>query len=317
MIPMKAVVFEKSNSPEVLVYRDVEKPGPNNAEVLIKIHAVSINAADYRSMHLGIIPKRKIYGADIAGTVEATGTSCQKFKVGDEVFGDLSGCGFGGFAEYVTAPESALAFKPASVSFEDAAAVPMAAITALQGLREQGQIRPGQRVLIYGAGGGVGTFAVQLAKYFGTNVTAVCSAKNVELARSLGADHVIDYAEEDVFRRGEHFDLILAVNGNQPLSVYKRALVPRGIYVMVGGALSQVIPSLLFGALLSIGSKKMLFLAAKPNPKDLEFIIQLVEEGKVKPVIERCYPMHETAEAMRYVSQGHARGKVVIQVVSE
>ena len=277
---MKAVVFEKSNSPEVLVYREVEKPVPNDAEVLIKIHAVSINAADYRSMHLGIIPKRKIYGADIAGTVEAAGKNIQKLKVGDEVFGDISGCGFGGFAEYVAVPENVLALKPASVSFEDAAATPMAAITALQGLRDQGNIQPGQKVLIYGAGGGVGTFAVQLAKHFGADVTAVCSAKNVDLIRSLGADHVIDYAEEDVFRRGEHFDLILAVNGNRPLSVYKRALAPRGIFVMVGGALSQVIPSLLFGAFLSIGSKKMRFLAAKPNPADLEFIIQLGRRRK-------------------------------------
>jgi len=314
---MKAVVFEKSNSPEVLVYREVEKPIPNDAEVLVKIHAVSINAADYRSMHLGIVPKRKIYGADIAGTVEAAGKNIQKLKVGDEVFGDISGCGFGGFAEYAAIPENVLALKPAGVSFEDAAAVPMAAITALQALRDQGKVQPGQKVLIYGAGGGVGTFAVQLAKHFGTDVTAVCSAKNVDLTRSLGANQVIDYAEEDVFRRGEHFDLILAVNGNRPLSVYKRALAPRGIYVMVGGALSQVIPSLLFGAILSIGSKKMRFLAAKPNPADLEFIIQLVEKGKVKPVIDRRYPLHETAEAMRYSTQGHAQGKVVIQVLPE
>lgn len=314
---MKAVVFEKSNSPEVLVYREVEKPVPNDVEVLIKVHAVSINAADYRSMKMGIVPKRKIFGADIAGRVEATGKNCQKFKVGDEVFGDLSGCGFGGFAEYVTAPESALALKPASVSFEVAAAVPMAAVTALQGLRDQGNIQPGQKVLIFGAGGGVGTFAVQLAKYFGAEVTAVCSAKNVDLTRSLGADHVIDYAEEDVFRRGEHYDLILAVNGNRPLSVYKRGLAPMGIYVMVGGTLSQVIPSLLFGAILSIGGKKMRFLAAKPNPADLEFIIKLVEEGKVKPVIDRRFPLHETAEAMRYSTQGHVRGKVLIQVLQE
>jgi NADPH:quinone reductase-like Zn-dependent oxidoreductase len=314
---MKAVVFEKSNSPEVLVYREVEKPVPNDAEVLIKIHAGSINAADYRSIQLGIIPKRKIFGADIAGTVEGIGKSIKKLKVGDEVFGDISGCGFGGFAEYVSVPENVLALKPAGVSFEDAAAVPMAGVTALQGLRDQGQIQSGQRVLIYGAGGGVGTFAVQLAKLFGAEVSAVCSIKNVDLAHSLGADHVIDYAEEDIFNRGEHFDLILAVNGNRPLSVYKRALAPRGIYVMVGGALSQVIPSLLFGTLLSIGGKKMRFLAAKPNPKDLEFLIQLVAEGKLKPVIDRCYPLPETAEAMRYISQGHARGKVVIQVVSE
>jgi NADPH:quinone reductase-like Zn-dependent oxidoreductase len=312
---MKAIVYEKSSSPDVLVFREVEKPIPNDHEVLVKIHAVSVNAADYRSMRMGIIPKRKIFGADIAGTIETVGKDIAKFKVGDEVFGDISGSGFGGFAEYVAVPENLLALKPAGVSFEDAAAVPMASLTALQALRDKGNIQPGQKVLIYGAGGGVGTFAVQLAKTFGADVTAVCSSKNAALVQSLGADRVIDYTQEDVFKSGRRFDLIIAVNGNRPLSVYKRALTPTGIFVMVGGALSQVVKTLLFGTLMSFGNQKMRFLAAKPSTKDLEFIIKLVEEGKIKPVIDRRYPLHETAEAVRYLSEGHARGKVVISII--
>lgn len=311
---MKAVVYEKSSSPDVLVFREVEKPVPTDSEVLVKISAVSVNAGDYRSMRMGSIPKRKIFGSDIAGTIEAIGKNVQKLKVGDEVFGDISGCGLGGFAEYVAVPESALALKPASISFENAAALPMAAVTALQALRDKGGIRPGQKVLIYGAGGGVGTFAVQLAKYFGAQVTAVCSPYNLELTSALGADHVIDYTNEDIFKSGRQFDLILAVNGNQPLSDYKRALAPKGITIMVGGALSQVIKILVFGAILSIGSKKMRLLEAKPCVKDLEFIIKLVEEGKIKPIIDRRYPLAETAQAVRYLGAGHARGKVIITV---
>jgi 2-desacetyl-2-hydroxyethyl bacteriochlorophyllide A dehydrogenase len=311
---MKAVVYEKSNNAETLVLREVEKPVPNDDQVLVKIVAVSINAGDYRSMRMGIIPKRKIFGSDIAGRIEAVGKNTQKFAVGDEVFGDLSGCGLGGFAEYVSAPESALALKPASVSFEDAAALPMASVTALQALRDQGNIQPGQKVLICGASGGVGTFAVQLAKYFGAEVTAVCSAKNVELVRSLGADHVIDYTIEEFIESSKQYDLVLAVNGNHSMSEYKRVMAPKGIYVMVGGALSQVIKSMLFGGFMSIGGKKMRHLAAKPNPKDLDLIIKLVEEGKVKPVIDRHYPLDQTAEAMRYAGQGHSQGKVVILV---
>lgn len=312
---MKAVVYDKRESPNVLVFREVEKPIPNDNEVLVKIYAVSINAADYRSMKMGIIPKRKIFGADIAGRVEAVGKNINKFTIGDEVFGDISACGCGGFAEYVAVTESALALKPDSVPFETAAAVPMAAVTALQALRNKGNIQPGQKVLICGAGGGVGTFSVQLAKHFGAEVTAVCGEKNVQVIQSLGADYVINYNENDFTKSGKHYDLVLALNGNHSLFTYKRLLAPKGIYVMVGGALSQVIKSLLFGGFMSIGSKKMRFLAAKPNTKDLEFIIKLVQDGKVKPIIDRRYPLHETAEAVRYLSDGHALGKVVINVV--
>jgi 2-desacetyl-2-hydroxyethyl bacteriochlorophyllide A dehydrogenase len=312
---MKAVVYDKSSSPDFLSFREVEKPLPNDNEVLVKIMAVSINAADYRSMRMGIIPKRKIFGADIAGQVVAAGKNIEKFKVGDEVFGDLAGCGFGGLAEYVAVPEKVLALKPASVPFEVAAAIPMAAVTALQALRDIGHIQAGQTVLICGAGGGVGTYAVQLAKYFGAQVTAVCSPNNVELARSLGADQVIDYTKEDFAANGKQYDLVLAVNGNRSLSTYKRAMAPRGIYVMIGGALTQVFKSLLFGPFLSINGKKMRALAAKPSSTDLELIIKLVEEGKIKPIIDKRYPLAETGEAMQYLSKGHARGKVIIRVV--
>jgi NADPH:quinone reductase-like Zn-dependent oxidoreductase len=311
---MKAVVYEKHDAPNVLVFREVEKPVPNDNELLVKIYAVSVNAGDYRSIKMGIVPKRKIFGSDIAGRVEAVGKSIRQYEVGDDVFGDISACGLGGFAEYVAVPETPLALKPASVSFETAAAVPMAAVTALQGLRDQGNIQPGQKVLICGAGGGVGTFAVQFAKYYGAEVTAVCSAGNAELVRSLGADHVVDYTQEDYIKSGKRYDLILAVNGYQPLAAYKRALNPKGTAVIVGGALSQVIKSMLLGPIMSLGGRKVRVLAAKPDAKDLEFIIRLVEAGKINPVIERRYPLDETAEAMRYLREGHARGKVVITV---
>jgi len=309
---MKAIVYDKSSSPDALVLREVEKPSPLNNEVLVNIVATSINAADYRSMRMGIIPKRKIFGADIAGIVEAAGKNVQKFKPGDAVFGDIAGSGFGGLAEYVAVPETLLALKPLEVSFENAAAVPMASLTALQGLRDLGQIRPEQSVLIYGAGGGVGNFAIQLANYFGAEVTAVCSPGNIELVGSLGADRVIDYTREDALKSGSRYDLILAVNGDRPLSVYKRALTPNGVLVVVGGGLSQVIKTLLFGKLMSTGGKKLRILRAKPSTKDLEFIIGLVEKGKIKPIIDRQFRLQDTAEAMRYLSQGHAHGKVII-----
>ncbi len=314
---MKAIVFEKVHSRGALQLREVDRPVPGAGEVLVKIHSVAVNAADYRSMRLGILPKSGIYGADVAGRVEAVGSNVAKFRVGDDVFGDLSGCGFGGLAEYAAAPESALALKPAGVSYAEAAAVSMAAVTALQGLRDCGHVQPGQQVLIYGAGGGVGNFAVQLARHFGARVTAVCSSRNAELARTLGAERVIDYAREDFAQNGRRYDLILAVNGSRPLGVFRRALAPGGSLVVVGGALAQVIQSMLFGPLLSLGSRKVRTLAAKPNARDLEFIIGLVEAGGLKAVIDRQYPLRQTAEAMAYLSQGHARGKVIIDVAAD
>ncbi|MHB1454735.1 MAG: NAD(P)-dependent alcohol dehydrogenase [Saccharofermentanales bacterium] len=312
---MKAVVYDKSASPDVLVYREVEKPIPSDDEVLVRIHVLSLNAADYRSMKMGAIPKRKIFGADIAGRIEEVGKNESRFEVGDEVLGDISGCGFGGLAEYVAVPASTLVLKPPTISFETAAAVPMSAVTALQGLRSQGNIREGQRILIYGAGGGVGTFAVQLARNFGAEVTAVCGKKTREVVQSLGADQVLDYRKDDLMKSNRRYDLILAINGSQPLSRYKRLLAAGGICIVVGGALSQVLKVMLFGPAMSIGSRKMRILRAKPDATDLSFIIGLVEDGKLIPVIDRIYPLAETADAMRYLSGGHALGKVVIKVI--
>lgn len=311
---MKAVVYEKSAPGIALRLREVEKPIPGEGQVLVRLVCASVNAADYRSMSMGIIPRRKIFGADVAGVVEAAGANVRKLKVGDAVFGDLSNAGFGGFAEYVAVPEGVFALKPAGVTFEQAAAVPMAALTALHALRDQGEIRPGMKVLIYGAGGGVGTFAVQLARYFGAEVTAVCGAHNVELARSLGAEVVFDYAADDVALSGKKFDLVLGVNGGQSPGYYRRLLAPKGIFVMVGGALSQLFKAMLLSPLMSLGGKKMRVLAAKPSPEDLAFVIRLVEEGRVKPVIDRVYPLDQTPEAVITLQHGHARGKLVIGI---
>lgn len=314
MEKMKAVVFEKRSMPDRLVYRDVDKPVPNDNEVLIKVYTVSLNAADYRSMKMGLIPERKIFGADIAGRVESAGKKISLFKPGDEVVGDLGSCGFGGLAEYVTAPEKAVILKPEKISFEEAASFPMAALTALQALRNKGNIQKGQELLIVGCSGGVGTFAIQLAKYFGARVTGVCSSNNVNQTVSLGADRVVDYTKEDILKGDKHFDIILAINGNYPLYACKKKLTHNGTYVMIGGSLSQIFKSLVFGRMLSIGSKKLKFLAAKPDKSDLEFLAKLMETGIIKPVIDRRYTLDRAAEAMNYLKQGHAAGKVIISV---
>lgn len=311
---MKAIIYDKSNAPDKLVMRELERPFCREGEVLVRIMSASINAADYRSMQIGAIPKRKIFGSDVAGAVDACGNNTHRFKVGDRVFGDLSACGCGGFAEYVAACEDALALIPVRVSYQDAAALPMAAVTALQALRDLGHTQPGQNVLVYGAGGGVGLFAVQLGHYFGAEVTAVCSSGNCSMMSSLGADRVVDYLEEDVTRNSHKYDLILAVNGNRPLFSFKRILAPDGIFVFVGGAYIQVIQAFLFSGLLSMGRKKFKFLAARPNSDDLETVVKLVEQGKIKPVIDRYYTLDETAEAIRYIRRGHAAGKVIINV---
>jgi 2-desacetyl-2-hydroxyethyl bacteriochlorophyllide A dehydrogenase len=312
---MKAVVYDRRNSPNVLAVREVEIPVPQDNEVLVKIHAVSLNAADYRSMQVGIIPKRKIFGADIAGQVEKVGKNIENFKVGDDVFGDIARAGFGGLAEYAVAPEQFLALKPSNISFEEAAAIPMASVTALQALRDLGNIQKGQKVLICGAGGGVGNFAVQLAKSFGAEVIAVCSTENAEIVRSIGADTIIDYKTEDFTKSGKHYDLVLAVNGNHSLFAYKGILTTHGVIVMAGGSLAQLFSTIIFGSLLSIGNKKIRHLSTKYNRKDLELVTKLVEAGKVKPIIDRRYPLDQTAEAMRYIKKGHARGKVIITVI--
>jgi NADPH:quinone reductase-like Zn-dependent oxidoreductase len=322
---MKAIVYTKYGSPDVLRLEDVEQPTPKDDEVLIKIHAASLNAYDWHLLTADIFlvrlsgggllkPKSKIPGADIAGRIEAVGRNVTQFRPGEDVFGEI---GHGGFAEYACARENRLASKPANLSFEEAAAVPMAALTALQGLRDKGRIQAGQKVLINGASGGLGTFAVQIAKSFGAEVTAVCSTRNLDQARSLGADHVIDYTQEDFTQNGQRYDLILAVNGYHSLSAYKRALAPKGSYIMAGGSTAQIFQAMLLGSLMSIsGNKKMGGVAAKRDQKDLVFLKELLEAGKLVPVIDRRYPLSEAAEALRYLGAGHARGKVVIAVES-
>jgi len=310
---MKAIIYDKKSAAEQLILQDVDKPMPSENQVLVKVHATSVNAADYRSMKMGLIPKSKIFGADVAGTIEAVGKNVKNYFVGDEVVGDLSAFGFGGFAQYVAADERAFVLKPQSVSFEMAASVPMAAVTAYQALIK-GNIQPGQKVLICGAGGGVGTFAVQLAKHFQTEVTAVCSTNNVSIMKQLKADHVINYHTESFTEKGEQYDLILAINGNYSLSDYKKALTSQGTVIIVGGSLSQLLKSLVFGKLLFPGTKRLLNLSAKPSTADLQVILRLVELMVVIPVIDRFYSLDQTAEAVRYLQKGHAQGKVIIKV---
>jgi 2-desacetyl-2-hydroxyethyl bacteriochlorophyllide A dehydrogenase len=311
---MKALVYSKKEVPSKLVFANIDKPTPSPNEVLVKIKASSINAADYRSMSMGVIPKNKIFGADIAGVIESVGVNVSQFKPGDEVIGDLSNSGFGGFAEYVAASELVITHKPKNLNFAEAAAIPLAGVTALQSIYKAGGLQAGQKVLVVGSGGGVGSYAVQFAKYFGAEVTAVCSTRNVEQAKLIGADFIIDYSQDDFAKSEKRFDLIIAINGNRSLFTYKQMLNACGKYVMVGGAMSQIINSLVLGKFLSFGSKKMLSLAAKPNQNDLAFIVRLVEEGRVKPLIDKHYPFDQAIEAMNYASEGHARGKVVISM---
>jgi NADPH:quinone reductase-like Zn-dependent oxidoreductase len=322
---MKAIVCHKYGPPDVLKLTDVEKPIPEDNQVLVKIHAASVNYGNLVLLKgkpflarfaFGLLkPKYPIPGGDIAGQVEAVGKDVKQFQPGDEVFGDLSGCGWGAFAEYVSVPEHALALKPANLSFEEAAAVPMAGVTALQGLIDKGKIQSGQKVLIHGASGGVGTFAVQIAKSFGAEVTGVCSTRNVDILRSIGADHVIDYTKEDFTQHKQSYDLILAVNGYQPISTYKRALNPNGNFVHVGGSGAQLFQAMVLGPWISMtGSKKMGSMLQRANQKDLMYMKELLEAGKVKPVIDRCYKLSEIPEALRYFEEGHAQGKIVITI---
>lgn len=321
---MKAIVYTQYGSTDVLQFKEVEKPTPKANEVLIKIHAASLNVADshiisgspllVRLMTGGLTkPKRPIPGSDMAGVVEAVGSDVKLFRPGDAVYGDLNRCGLGAFAEYVAAPENVLALKPANLSFEQTAAVPMAAVTALQGF--DGRVQPGQKVLVNGASGGVGSFAVQIAKAFGAEVTGVCSTKKIDTVRAIGADHVIDYKHEDFTQNGQRYDFILDAAAYRPMSEYKRSLTPNGIYVMAGGATAELLKAMLTGPLLSRGGQKMSNLMANPDAKDLNFLNGLFEAGKVVPVIDRCYPLSETAAAVRYFEGGHAAGKVVIGVV--
>src|SRR5690242_1275953 len=299
---MKAIVRETYGPPDVLHLEDVPVSAVGDGDVLVKVRAASANAGDWHLLRgtplpFRIVaglrkPKFKIIGNDIAGSVEAVGRNVTQFRPGDHVFGELSRCGFGAYAEFAVAPEKALALKPATLPFEEAAAIPTAGCTALQGLRK-GRIQAAQQVLINGASGGVGTFAVQIAKSFGAEVTAVCSARNVDAVRSIGADHVLDYAKDDFATLGQRFDLILASNGDRSIWDYRRALSANGTYVMSGGSNRQLMDALLLGPLLSMGGQKLGNLLVKPNQADLLFLKELCEAGTVKPIIDRRFALSE------------------------
>ena len=340
---MKAIVYYHYGSPDVLQYEEIEKPAPSDNEVLIKVRAASINPLDCGSLkgvpyifHIVFGLRKPTVtqpgrpGVDVAGQVEAVGSSVTQFKPGDEVFGvcvsypRASGAKVwvhhqGSFAEYVCAPESTLVKKPDNVTFEQAASVPVAAFTALQGLRDKGHIQPGQKVLINGAAGGVGTFAVQIAKSFGAEVTGVCSTRNVDMVRSIGADHVMDYTQEDFTKRGRRYDLIFDCVGNHSLSDCRRVLNPKGICVMAGelsgrgmiGILARLMAALV---LSRFGNQKLVTFLARPNKEDLTIMHELMKAGKVKPVIDKRYSLREAPQAIRYLAEKHARGKVVISL---
>lgn len=314
---MRAIVYQKYGSPDDLELQEVDKPTPADGEVLVRIHATSANPLDWhflrgtpfvvRAMAGLLKPKHQILGADVAGRVEAVGGKVTQFQPGDEIFG----CGnpLGAFAEYLCLPEKGVVLKPANLSYEQATAVPVAALTALQGLRDKGQIQPGHEVLINGAAGGVGTFAVQIAKAFEAEVAGVCSTRNLEMVQSIGADRAIDYSKEDFTRTGERYDVILDLVGNRSGSDYKRALHANGI--LVAAASESVLRT---QWMVMTGGKNMVSMLTKPNHKDLGFLKDLLETGKVSPVIDRSYALSEVAEALRYLEKGHAQGKVVITV---
>lgn len=318
---MRAIVYAEYGPPDVLELKEVEKPIPEGDEVLVRVHAASVNSWDWDLLRGkpflnragGFLkPKYEVLGADIAGRVEAVGRNVKGLRPGDEVFGDLSQCGWGGFAEYVCAPESALALKLASLTFEQAAALPQAGVLALQGLRK-GNIGPGKKVLINGAGGGVGTFAVQIAKSLGAEVTGVDSTEKLDMLLSLGADRVIDYTQEDFTRNGQSYDLILDVVAHHSIFEYKRSLRPNGVFVLVGGSTALALTVVLLGPLISIiVSRKIGGLVHRPNSKDLNSMNELIAAGKVVPVIDRIFTLSEVPEALRYLGEGHAKGKLVI-----
>ena len=334
---MKAMVIERYGPPDVLQLREIPTPSPGEGQVLLRIRAASVNAADWHIMRanpffarfaVGLLqPKFGVLGTDVAGSVEAVGAAVTRFAPGDEAFGNLFACGMGGFAEYAAVSEDALLPKPASSSFEQAAATPLAAVTALQALRTVGKVEPGQAVLINGASGGVGTFAVQIAKALGAGVTAVASSRNLDQARALGADRVIDYTRENFAELRERYDVIIAISGYHPLSVYGRALKPGGRYVMVGGTGRQWVEAVLLGPLRSRGDKTFARVNAAPalsgpaaerkmrtNLKDLAYVAELLENGRVVPVIDRRYSLSQVPEAICYMEAGHATGKIVITI---
>ena len=325
---MKAIVYSSYGSPEVLEVQEVEKPVPADDEVLIKVCASSINVEDLDYLKgnswavrmLGLFrPKYNILGFDVTGIIEAVGKDITKFKPGDKVMGDLFNFGFGAFAEYVCAPEKALVHKPVNMTFQEAASVPSRAVLAIQGLRSKRPLHPKQNVLINGAGGGVGPFAIQIAKFFGAEVTAVDGAAKIDMLRSIGADHVINYSKQDFTKNGQQYDLILDIAAHHSILDYRRALAPNGIYSLVGGSRSAIFQTVFLGTLFSLfGKKKIGIIPWKPNNKeDLQYVLELIESEKIKPVIDRCYPLAEAAEAFRYFEKGQPRGKVVITMEND
>ena len=322
---MKAIISKKYGAPETLELREIARPEPKENEVLVKVHAASINYGNIvllrgkpyvARLAFGIMkPKFLIPGGDMAGIVEAIGEKVTEFRIGDEVYGDLSGSGWGTFAEYVAVSDQAIAHKPSNLSFEEAAAVPMAATTALQAIRDKGRIGTGQKVLIQGASGGVGTFAMQIAKAYGAEVTAVVSTRNVEIAKDIGVDHIIDYKKDNLANLNQLYDVIVGVNGSQSISTYKHILKPNGIFVHVGGSSSQMYKTMFIGSWVSLfGKKKFVNFMQRPSKKDLVFLKEIMEAGKVKPVIDSSYPLCEVSKALKYFEEGHSRGKVVITI---
>jgi NADPH:quinone reductase-like Zn-dependent oxidoreductase len=320
---MKAIVYREYGSPDVLHLQEVEKPIPTDDQILIKVHAVSVNRSDWEGLtgiplyaRIGGLrkPSNKILGSDIAGRVEMVGKNNREFQPGDEVFGEM-GDYRGGFAEYVCTRGKAWALKPTNLTFDEAAAIPQAGVIALQGIRNQGQVQPGQKVLINGAGGGSGMFAIQLAKLYGAEVTGVDNAGKLDFMRSLGADHVIDYTREDFTKNGKQYDLILDVIAHRSAFAYARALRPNGSYFVVGGAVGTMLQIFLLGPWIRRTSgKNVHVLAVQRNRKDLAAITELCEAGKIVPVIDRRYPLSEVPEALRYLGEGRAKGKVVVSI---
>jgi NADPH:quinone reductase-like Zn-dependent oxidoreductase len=326
---VKAIVRDNYGPPDVLELDDLDKPEPGDEGVLLRVHATSVNPADWHllrgdpyvsRLQLGLRkPKDRVLGCDVAGRVEAVGKNVTMLRPGDEAFGSPFMHGLGAFAEHLRISEDLLAPKPANLSFEQAAAVPLAASTALQGLRDHGRIEPGHKVLIVGASGGVGTFAVQIARSFDAEVSGVCSTRNVEMVRSLGADHVIDYTQQDYTQSGQNYDLVFQLAGSRSPSECRRALAPKGTLVLISGdsdgrwigPVDRIIRALVLSPFVS---QKMASFTVKPNKEDLLFLKRLIEAGKLTPVIDRTYPLGEVPEAIRYLEEGHARGKVVISV---
>ena len=319
---MKAIVYEKYGTPDVLQLKEAAKPVPGEDEVLVKVHAASINDWDLGLLYGDFInrmlnglrkPRRNILGSDIAGKIETVGKKVKRFKAGDDVYGDLSGQ-WGGFAEYVCAPEKSLSLKPAAMSFEEAAAIPQAAMLAVQGLIDKGKIKQAQKVLINGAGGGVGTFAIQIAKLYGAEVTGVDKATKLEMLRSIGFDHVIDYTQEDFTKNGQRYDLILDVKTDRSMFKYTRALSRNGVYITVGGSMGRLFQGLLLSPWISMIHKKHIRIVALKQNKDLLYMNELFEASKVKPVIDRPYKLDEVHEALKIFRKGDHKGKIVITV---